>query len=159
MAGFHIFSYINGQFMCNFVIVQHARFVKYRPFLYCCQTLSQFGCMLLHRQTEDMCSAWHICMHIHHILWLLGTNTSVEEVHFSLKWHLQPCHHQVSLHLESVNLCSSSLPPLFARPNWKTSVIILVLAQIWWDQRWPAGWGRGADGCMLRGTRQRPFRF
>lgn len=54
-----------------------------------------------------------------------------------------------------------SLPssPLFSRANWKTSVIILVLAQIWWDQRWPAGSGRGADGCMLRGTRQRPFRF
>lgn len=38
----------------------------------------------------------------------------------------------------------------FYRANWKTSVIILILAQIWWDQRWPAGRGRGADGCMLR---------
>lgn len=44
------------------------------------------------------------------------------------------------------------LPPSrYSRANWKASVIILVLAQIWWDQRWPAGCGRGADGCMLRG--------
>lgn len=50
-------------------------------------------------------------------------------------------------------------PRRFSRANWKTSVIILVLAQIWWDQRWPAGRRRGADGCMLRGTKQRPFRF
>lgn len=47
-------------------------------------------------------------------------------------------------------LCLLPLP--FSRANWKTSVIILVLAQIWRDQRWPAGRGRtGADGCMLRG--------
>lgn len=49
--------------------------------------------------------------------------------------------------------------PSFSAANWKTSVIILILAQIWRDQRWPAGCGRGADGCMLAGTRQRPFRF
>lgn len=36
----------------------------------------------------------------------------------------------------------SSLLPWLCGTNWKTSVIILVLAQIWWDQRWPAGRGR-----------------
>lgn len=72
-------------------------------------------------------------------------------------------HRRVSISAPSVNPCSSPapppLPPSSSRANWKTSVIILILAQIWWDQRWPAGCGRGADGCMLRGTRQRPFRF
>lgn len=57
-------------------------------------------------------------------------------------------------------LFSYLLPlPRFRSTNWKTSLIILVLAQIWWDQRWPAGCGRGADGRMLKGPRQRPFRF
>lgn len=74
------------------------------------------------------------------------------------------CSHVIAEFLSISRPWTSALPlfpasPLFSRTNWKTSVIILILAQNWWDQRWPAGWGRGADGCMLRGTRQRPFRF
>lgn len=75
--------------------------------------------------------------------------------HYKHVLYCHNCYHQVSVFIESLNLCSSSPPsfPVFfsSGANWKTSVIILILAQIWWDQRWPAGRGRAADGCVLRG--------
>lgn len=136
--------------------------------------LSDFNTLWLHnvnslcsftgkQRTNYMWSPRHICMHIHNNVWFFQWKHICErECVFSKMGFNAMSSPSCSPSRVREPLLFPSLPsssPRFSRANWKTSVIILVLAQIWWDQRWPAGSGRGADGCMLRGTRQRPFRF
>lgn len=153
---YRIQCYINDSliWVAVFVSVQHSEAPWYEIF------------MLLRREksrTNYMWSPRHICTHVQNNVSLFRWKHICEvEYMFSKMGFIamsSPSFSPSRVREPLLFLPPTPHPRRFSRANWKTSVIILVLAQIWWDQRWPAGRRRGADGCMLRGTKQRPFRF
>lgn len=106
-------------------------------------------------------SCKHICLNIHNNVLFLGWKTSVKENACFLKWDSLPCHHQVSINLESVNLCSSSLfpPPqllqskledLSHHPHFSSNLVgSKVASWAWAGSRWLHAQGDQAKALQV----------